>query len=94
MSKYHNKGRGPRAIHTSDRGVVILQPGEAAELNVHDHDAKAIKASGLLDGDGTDSPTLAQMQAELASGATPAALTAAAPDADADDDKPTKRPAA
>lgn len=84
--KLKNTTNGPKAVNTTDRGSVILQPGEEADLNVSDADAKALKATGLLDGEANaEAPSLATLQREIASGATPEAMTAEA-DADAADE--------
>lgn len=83
--KLHNQSLGPKAITTTDRGVVVLQPGQSDNLNVSDDDAAAIKRHKLLDApDGSQGRSIADLQREIAS-AVPAPLTPtpAEPDADA-----------
>jgi hypothetical protein len=77
MTKLVNKSDGPKAIPT-DKGVVVLQPGDKGDYNVPEADLAAINAAGLLDASETGGPpSLAEMQKEIASGATPATLNAA-----------------
>ena len=79
--KLTNNSGGPRAIHTTDRGTVVLQPGQSDDLEVDDANAKAIKQYGLLE-PAERGRSLAEIQREIASSATPvpAAPTESAPD--------------
>jgi hypothetical protein len=80
-SKITNNSNGPRNIHTST-GVVTLQVGETLgdDYEVSDADLKAMKAVGLLDPADASSKqagnnSIADIQREIASSATPAVLT-------------------
>lgn len=68
--KLTNKSLGPKAITTTDRGVVVLGVGESADLNVGDDDAAAIKRHQLLEApEPNRTPSLADLQREIASNA-------------------------
>jgi len=64
--KLTNNSRGPKAIATTDRGTVVLQPGQSEDLNVAEADADAIKQFKLLEAEGA-APSLADRQREIAS---------------------------
>lgn len=72
-----NRTKGPKAIQTTDRGYVILQPGATEDLNVSEENLAAMDAAKLLDED-VAMQSIGERMEELAStGGT----TAAAPDA-------------
>lgn len=88
--KLTNNSLGPKAITTTDRGVIVLQPGQSDDLNVGDDDMAAIKAANLLEApEGGKVPSLADLQREIASSglAAPApAETATGDNLPAEDD--------
>jgi hypothetical protein len=72
--KLTNNSLGPKAISTTDRGVVVLAKGESADLNVSDADAAAIEKHKLLEAPETGGvPSLADLQREIASNSLTAA---------------------
>jgi hypothetical protein len=88
--KLTNNSLGPKAITTTDRGVIVLQPGQTDDLNVADADAAAIERHKLLEApEGSTTPSLADVQREIASnggGATGGAAAATDDGLPAEDD--------
>ena len=69
MAQFTNNSGGPKAITTTDQGVVVLKHGESADLNVAAADAAAIKKFKLLDAPepGSGPMSIAELQKEIAS---------------------------
>jgi len=66
--KLTNNSNGPKAITTEDRGVVILQAGEEADLNVSEANLAAYDKVNLLGAeDSPRGPSMADIHREIAS---------------------------
>jgi hypothetical protein len=66
--KLTNNSAGPKAVTTVDRGVVILQKGEEADLDVSEENLAAYDKVGLLDAsDAPNGPSMADIHREIAS---------------------------
>jgi hypothetical protein len=49
-TKVTNNQAGPRGFHTTDRGLVMLNPGESATLSLGDRDLADAQAAGYTKG--------------------------------------------